>query len=104
MFEKRSSSAAAADSSPKKRKKNKTKKKEKEKRKGQKTQATLGFAGVKTKDLTVDVKLLNKLHEGKRILLSAGSLYDEKFLIMRKMPYFYILRTYMPRGRRPRHC
>ena len=76
------SSKASSSSSPKKRKKKRrsvteeTQVKAKAKAKA-KVQGTLaGFSKKKTKDI-VDVESLKHLHTGKRLLLSADSLYDD---------------------------
>ena len=75
------SSKASSSSSPKKRKKKRrsvteeTQVKAKAKAKA-KLQGTLAGFSKKTKDI-VDVESLKHLHTGKRLLLSADSLYDD---------------------------
>ena len=78
MSGKQSSKASSSSSSKKRKKQRRSVTDETQAKTKAKVQGTLaGFSKRKTKDI-VDVESLNHLHTGKRLLLSADSLYDNE--------------------------
>ena len=78
MSGKQSSKASSSSSSKKRKKQRRSVTDETQAKTKAKVQGTLaGFSKRKTKDI-VDVESLNHLHTGKRLLLSADSLYDDE--------------------------